>query len=73
MLKHAYQIYFNYMVIKVPTENDMVYLILTCYPFDLLSYKLGESYFPGDFITLRYSDKSYLIQGLSESYMCEHL
>ena len=33
---------------------------------------LDESSFPGDFITLRCSDKSYLIQGLSESYMCEH-
>ena len=31
---------------------------------------LDES-FLGDFITLRCSDKSYLLQGLSESYMCE--
>ena len=33
---------------------------------------LDESSFSGDFIMLRCSDKSYLIQGLSKSYMCEH-
>ena len=34
---------------------------------------LDESSFSGDFIILRCSDKSYLIQGLSKSYMCEHI
>ena len=35
--------------------------------------ELSYQNIPGDFITLRCSDKSYLIQGLSESSMCEHL
>ena len=29
--------------------------------------------FSGDFIMLRCSDKSYSVQGLSKSYMCEHI
>ena len=32
-----------------------------------------ESSSSGDFIMSRCSDKSYLIQGVSESYMCEHV
>ena len=32
-----------------------------------------SSSFSGDFIMSRCSDKSYLVQGFSESYMCKHL